>query len=631
MTTPGQTLENPVTGERFTFIDTAATTAGGCWRFDFALRPGGAVPMPHVHPIQTERFEVVAGRMRFRVGRRTRIAEPGDVVEVAPGVMHSSRTPATTRRAYGRGPPGAGRWRTCSPRSSRWREAGRLTRRGMPRNLLDLAALARRYDQVAHAPLLSVGVQRLLLAPLVLARRHQHSARVAGATSLRNRRPSVRMTRRGRLMITRHRVRSSCSAAPARPAAASPSACGRAAGRSASARARHAAVRLGGPRRRGRPRCGRAAAYVSYFPDLAVPGAPEAVGALAAARRSGVERLVLLSGRGEEEAQRAEASLQAPRADWTIVRCSWFAQNFSEGYLLDPVLAASSRFRSATCGEPFVDADDIADVAVAALTEDGHAGQLYEVTGPRALTFAEAVEEIGARAAASFASCRSRSTASPPAGRSRACRTTWSPCCATCSARCSTAATSTSATASRARLGRPPRDFADYARAAAASGAWGEPPPRVLLSIRSMASIRAEAQAIEGRPAQMVMAADYPFMDVLWSMIIFFFWVIWIWIVITVLIDIFRRHDIGGWAKAAWVIFVVILPWLGVLVSDRPARRDAGAQMKQAQAQKQEFDEYVRETAGGGSAAEIAKAKELLDSGAITQQEFEALKAKALA
>ena len=129
----------------------------------------------------------------------------------------------------------------------------------------------------------------------------------------------------------------------------------------------------------------------------------------------------------------------------------------------------------------------------------------------------------------------------------------------------------------------------------------------------------------------MVIAADYPFADVLWSMIIFFFWVIWIWIVITVLVDVFRRSDIGGWAKAAWVIFVVILPWLGVLVyliAQHDGMRERS--VKQAQAQRREFDDYVRETAGG-SAAEIAKAKELLDAGAITQQEFAALKAKALA
>ena len=130
----------------------------------------------------------------------------------------------------------------------------------------------------------------------------------------------------------------------------------------------------------------------------------------------------------------------------------------------------------------------------------------------------------------------------------------------------------------------------------------------------------------------MVMAADYPFIDVLWSMIIFFFWVIWIWIVITVLIDIFRRDDLGGWAKWAWVVFVVILPWLGVLIYlivEHDGMRDRS--LKQAQAQRQQVDQYVRETAGGGSAAEIAQAKELLDAGTITQTEFEALKAKALA
>ena len=129
-------------------------------------------------------------------------------------------------------------------------------------------------------------------------------------------------------------------------------------------------------------------------------------------------------------------------------------------------------------------------------------------------------------------------------------------------------------------------------------------------------------------------AADYPFMDVLWSMIIFFFWVIWIWIVITVLIDVFRRHDIGGFAKALWVIFVVILPWLGVLIYlivEHDGMRERS--MHQARAQQQAFDEYVRDaagTAGGGSASEIAQAKQLLDDGAITQEEFAALKAKAL-
>ena len=128
----------------------------------------------------------------------------------------------------------------------------------------------------------------------------------------------------------------------------------------------------------------------------------------------------------------------------------------------------------------------------------------------------------------------------------------------------------------------------------------------------------------------MFIAADYPFLDVFWTIIIFFFWVIWIWIVITVLVDVFRRHDIGGFAKALWVIFVVIVPWLGVLIYlivEHDGMRDRS--MQQAQAQKAALDDYVR-GAAGGSADEIAKAKELLDQGAITQDEFNALKAKAL-
>ena len=128
----------------------------------------------------------------------------------------------------------------------------------------------------------------------------------------------------------------------------------------------------------------------------------------------------------------------------------------------------------------------------------------------------------------------------------------------------------------------------------------------------------------------MPIAADYPFLDVLWTIIIFFCWVIWIWIVITVFIDVFRRDDIGGWHKAAWVVFVIILPFLGGLVylfAQHAGMRQRGE--KQAQAQQQAFDDYVRDTAGG-SAGQIAQAKELLDSGAITQEEFDKLKAKAL-
>ena len=124
--------------------------------------------------------------------------------------------------------------------------------------------------------------------------------------------------------------------------------------------------------------------------------------------------------------------------------------------------------------------------------------------------------------------------------------------------------------------------------------------------------------------------ADFPFLEVLWTMIIFFAWVIWIWIAITVLVDVFRRHDIGGWGKAAWTVFIIVVPFLGVLVyliAQHEGMRERSE--KQAQAQQHAFDQYVRESAGG-SAAEIAKAKELLDAGTITQAEFDAIKAKAL-
>ena len=140
---------------------------------------------------------------------------------------------------------------------------------------------------------------------------------------------------------------------------------------------------------------GIGAVYISYYPDLAVPGAAEAVGDFARlAVSQGVRRLVLLSGRGEPEAQRAEELVKATGADWTILRCAWFAQNFSESAFLDGVLAGQISVPAADVGEPFVDADDIADVAAEVLSKEGHVGELYELTGPRLLTFREAVAEI---------------------------------------------------------------------------------------------------------------------------------------------------------------------------------------------------------------------------------------------
>jgi Short C-terminal domain/Phospholipase_D-nuclease N-terminal len=128
----------------------------------------------------------------------------------------------------------------------------------------------------------------------------------------------------------------------------------------------------------------------------------------------------------------------------------------------------------------------------------------------------------------------------------------------------------------------------------------------------------------------MLIAADYPFLDVLWTMILFFAWVAWIWIAITAFSDIFRRDDIGGWHKAIWVVFIILVPFLGVLVYlivQHDGMRERT--LAKAKAQQAGFDQYVRETAGG-SASEIAKAKELLDAGTISQAEFDAIKAKAL-
>jgi hypothetical protein len=131
----------------------------------------------------------------------------------------------------------------------------------------------------------------------------------------------------------------------------------------------------------------------------------------------------------------------------------------------------------------------------------------------------------------------------------------------------------------------------------------------------------------------MVIAADYPFLNILWTMIIFFVWVTWIWMMIVILTDVFRRHDLSGWGKAGWTLFLIVLPFLGALFylitqSDGMAQRSA----KEAKGQQAQFDDYVRSVAAdGGAAAEIDKAKHLLDDGAINQAEYEAIKAKALA
>jgi len=217
---------------------------------------------------------------------------------------------------------------------------------------------------------------------------------------------------------------------------------------------------------------GVGAVYVCY-PDLAFPGAADAVGSFATqAVAAGARRLVLLSRRGEEGAALAERALRVSRADWTIVRASWLSQCFSEGRLLPPVLAGRVVLPARQVGEPFVDADDVADVVAAALTADGHAGRVHELTGPRLLTFAEAVEEIADAAGREIHYERTTiedygdvlAAEGRPMVDASLLRYLF--------AEVLDGRNSQLTDGVHRALGREPRDFADYAREAAASGAW---------------------------------------------------------------------------------------------------------------------------------------------------------------
>jgi uncharacterized protein YbjT (DUF2867 family) len=215
-------------------------------------------------------------------------------------------------------------------------------------------------------------------------------------------------------------------------------------------------------------------AYVTYQPDLAVAGAAEAVAEIGRlAREKGLERVVLLSGRGEPGAQRAEAALQASGVAWTIVRASWFNQNFSEGYLIDGVLAGEVALPAGAVPEPFIDVDDIADVVVAALTEARHANKLYEVTGPRALTFAQAVAEI---AAAAGRPVRYRQISSEEFSSGMREAGVPDDVTALLDELFTVVLDGRNSRVMHGveeALGRPARDFSDYARNTAATGVWG--------------------------------------------------------------------------------------------------------------------------------------------------------------
>lgn len=224
---------------------------------------------------------------------------------------------------------------------------------------------------------------------------------------------------------------------------------------------------------------GASAVYLTYFPDLAVPEAPPAIEEFAAlAAERGVRRLVLLSGRGEADAQRCERIVLRTNPSWTVVRASWFNQNFSEGFFADMLLDGVLRLPAGCVREPFVDADDIADVAVAALTGTGHEGQIYEVTGPRLMTFAAAVEEI---ARASGRDLRYEEVAIDDFVRGMLAEQVPEPLVSLTRYLFETVLDGRNASTTdgvQRALGRAPRDFADYARKAAATGAWAAPDHR---------------------------------------------------------------------------------------------------------------------------------------------------------
>jgi uncharacterized protein YbjT (DUF2867 family) len=215
-------------------------------------------------------------------------------------------------------------------------------------------------------------------------------------------------------------------------------------------------------------------AYVTYFPDLAFPGAVEKVAAFCeVAKTTGLDHIVLLSGRGEHHARLGEEAVRTSGLDYTLVRSAWFAQNFSEGYLRDPILEGVLPMPGGMIEEPIIDIDDIADVVVAALTKGGHEGELYEVTGPRLLSFADMAAILSAATGRpvqhvpiSFEDFHANVAA---AGDEFVADVFTAIARETLDGR-----NSPVPDAAERALARKPRDFADYAAKAAASGAWSK-------------------------------------------------------------------------------------------------------------------------------------------------------------
>jgi uncharacterized protein YbjT (DUF2867 family) len=221
---------------------------------------------------------------------------------------------------------------------------------------------------------------------------------------------------------------------------------------------------------------GVGSAYVAHYWD-ALPGAAETLGAFAdLAVESGARRLVLLSGRGEDEAERAERAVRASGAELTVLRSTWFAQNFSEDYWQQQIQAGELALPAGEVPEPFVDADDIADVAVAALTDDRHVGEVYELTGPRLLTFAEAVDEIAAATGRDIRYVPISIEDFAAAAAEQGVPSEVVEMLSFIFAEVLDGRNARLADGVQRALGREPRDFGDYARDAAATGVWNASP-----------------------------------------------------------------------------------------------------------------------------------------------------------
>jgi uncharacterized protein YbjT (DUF2867 family) len=222
---------------------------------------------------------------------------------------------------------------------------------------------------------------------------------------------------------------------------------------------------------------GARAVYVTYAPDIAFQGGADAVDAFVRqAVAAGARRVVLLSGRGEEEAEHAEELVKASGADWTIVRCAVFAQNFDEGVLVESVQAGALAMPAGDVAEPFLDVEDIADVVTAALTDDRHIGQLYELTGPRLLTFHEAMAEVSEALGRPVQYVPVSSEEFLAELRGAGMPEDEAVGLTELFAAIFDGRNQSLADGMQRALGRPPRDFAEYARRAAATGAWDPSP-----------------------------------------------------------------------------------------------------------------------------------------------------------